>query len=61
MTEKTCGGWAWTPPPLLPQRYFLGPCMQYDQEISQSYNADQPTVTLKRATDQSLDIGRTTK
>ena len=64
MTEKTCGGWAWTPPPPpppLPRRYLLGPCMQYDQEIPQSYNADQPTVTLERATDQSLDIGWTTK
>ena len=47
------------PPPS--RRYFLGPCMQYDQEITQSYNADQPSVTLERATDQSLDIGRTTK
>ena len=35
--------------------------MQYDQEIPQSYNADQPTVALERATDQNLDIGRTTK
>ena len=50
------------PPPHSPDDHdFLGPCMQYDQEIPQSYNADQPTVTLERATDQSLDIGRTTK
>ena len=44
-----------------PRFHFLDPCMQYDQEIPQSYNADRPQVTLERATDQSLDIGRTTK
>ena len=57
MTKKTCGRWAWTP---VPRRYFLDPCVQYDQEIPQSRDADQPTVTLERATEQSLDIGRTT-
>ena len=36
-------------------------CMHIDQEIPQSHNADQPTVTLERATEQSLDIWRTTK
>ena len=52
------------PPPPAPPTIFPGSfhaVMQYDQEIPQSYNADQPTVTLKRATDQSLDIGKTTK
>ena len=60
MTEKNLWRMGLDPSPL-PRRYFLGPCMQYDQEITQSYNADQPTVTLERVTDQSLDIGRTTK
>ena len=59
MTEKNL--WLMVLDPPLPRRYFLGPCMQYDQEIPQSYNADQHTVTLERATDQSLGIGRTTK
>ena len=58
MTEKNLWRMGLDP---LPRRYFLGPCMQYDPGILQSYNADQPTVTLERATDKSLDIGRTTK
>ena len=58
MTEKNLWRMGLDPPPPLPRRYFLGPCMQYGQEIPQSYNADQPTVTLERATDQSLDIGK---
>ena len=49
------------PPHPLPRRYFLGLCMQYDQEIPQSYNVDEPTVALERATEQSLDFGRSTK
>ena len=49
------------PPPLPRSPDDISWVMQYDQEIPQSYKADQPTVTLERATDHSLDIGRTTK
>ena len=32
--------------------------MQYDQGIPQSHNPDQPTVTLERATEQSLQLNK---
>ena len=32
--------------------------MQYDQGIPQSHNPDQPTVTLERAIEQSLQLNK---
>ena len=59
MTEKTCGVWAWTPH--APPTIFPWSVHAVSKEIPQSYNADQPTVTLVKAADQSFDIRRTTK
>ena len=52
MTEKLVADGPGPPP--LPRRYFLGLCMQYDQEIPQSCNADQPIVALERTTDHCI-------
>ena len=63
MTEKNLWrmGLDPPPPPRCPDDISLVCACSMIRKNTQSYNADQPTVMLERATDQSLDIGRTTK
>ena len=49
------------PPPRCPDDISLVRACSMIRKKTQSNNADQPTGMLERATDQSLDIGRTTK